>query len=280
MTLTTPPFYTKFKSLPIVLKQKKKRTTFKKINQSSHKFELLSEIPASSPIFILQVDRDDDDDCVVLFDLWTENLKRNHLHFSLTFGTYVCRHRRSCTVKVAHSFDTWNENGKRDSAQDAEIKYQTHNGHIGKEPLLAPGKEPFRSGPQAKAKKRKLERWWSCRFDNENGPLFHQPMGLRGVKKGIRTKMETLFLDSQLSSCLAFKKVVRSECIIWRAISQSNFPSRWGPPGAVQECERHIHWAYIGKLNQSPSPKDQGIEKKKDPSASSTSTRRQNNKMH
>lgn len=61
-------------------------------------------------LFTLQVDRDDDDGIILFLVFFppisTENLKRNHLHFSLTFRTDVCRHRRSCTVKDAHSFDT------------------------------------------------------------------------------------------------------------------------------------------------------------------------------
>jgi hypothetical protein len=139
-------------------------------------------------VFTLQVNRDDDDGIILFLVFFcspisTANLKRNHLHFSLTFRTDVCRHRRSCTVKDAHSFDTWNENGKRLS-QDAEIKHQTHthNGHIGKQLSYWQKKNLSGVPPRQSKKKNKKkvgERWWSCRFDNGNGPLFHQPMGLR-----------------------------------------------------------------------------------------------------
>lgn len=132
----------------------------------------------------------------------TENLKPNHLHFSLTFRTNVCRHRRSCTVKDAHSFDTWNENGKRLS-QDAEIKHQTHthNGHIGKQ-LSYWQKKNLSGVPPRQSKKEQKKSW---RGDDDPvglttgmAPCFTSQWAYvyRRKKRGNTNKDGDAFLDS------------------------------------------------------------------------------------
>lgn len=81
-------------------------------------------------------------------------------------------------VRDTHSFDTWNETRK----WDREIK--SSNGH---EEISCNSKK--RLGEKRRERVKRELQGSIIRFDNENGPLFHQPMSLHCAKKEQRWRL-------------------------------------------------------------------------------------------